>query len=251
MRPLVCAGKTVAQAVCTPLSRADTLTLFDATTGQTLQSTCQVTDKIQQFFQGVPGELKSAAQILQTDVNNTVGFVQYMESTLMGIVGNVTAQLNALTSIDKKKPIDLKGVFDRLVQTIEDKKTSDPLCIDAQEHEGAKIPTQCVGPVFELLLDGGSCVEDLSSGIITCTQPSVTLTKTPGACNLKYTSPTVVQVPNPFNLDLSFYTATASASASPVAKREFPHITCHDSTYASKTVADMEHLVQPLLAHRG
>ena len=37
----MCAGKTVAQAVCTPLSRADTLTLFDATTGQTLQSTCR------------------------------------------------------------------------------------------------------------------------------------------------------------------------------------------------------------------
>lgn len=55
------------------------------------------------------------------------------------------------------------------------------------------------GPVFELLLDGGSCVEDLSSGIITCTQPSVTLTKTPGACNLKYTSPTVVQVLSHFS----------------------------------------------------
>lgn len=67
----------------------------------------EVTDKIQQFFQGVPGELKSAAQILQTDVNNTVGFVQYMESTLMGIVGNVTAQLNALTSIDKSAPLAL------------------------------------------------------------------------------------------------------------------------------------------------
>lgn len=60
-----------------------------------------MTDKIQQFFQGIPGELKSAADIVQTQVNNTVGFVQYMESTLGGIVGNITAQLNTLAAIDK------------------------------------------------------------------------------------------------------------------------------------------------------
>ena len=64
----------------------------------------EVTDKIQQFFQGVPGELKSAADIVQTQVNNTVGFVQYMESTLGGIVGNVTAQLNTLAAINKGAP---------------------------------------------------------------------------------------------------------------------------------------------------
>ncbi len=50
------------------------------------------------------------------------------------------------------------------------------------------------GPQFDLVIDGGSCEEDIVTGIITCTQPSVTLTKTPGACNLKYTSPTVIQV---------------------------------------------------------
>lgn len=50
------------------------------------------------------------------------------------------------------------------------------------------------GPKFDLVIDGGSCEEDIVTGIITCTQPSVTLTKTPGACNLKYTSPTVIQV---------------------------------------------------------
>ncbi|EIE20435.1 hypothetical protein COCSUDRAFT_57584 [Coccomyxa subellipsoidea C-169] len=247
---IVQAGTTVAQAICTPLSRADTITLFDAATGQTLQSTCEVTDKIDQFIRGVPGDLKSAAEIVQTQVNSTFGFVQYMESTLRGIVGNITAQVDAIKSISKEKPINLKGVFERLVQTIEDKKTSDPLCIDAQEYQGAKIPTQCVGPVFALLLDGGACVEDPDTLEITCTQPSVTLTKTPGACNLKYTSPTVIQdsycamsttygnstsgtfkhpaeifnlaklmtIPNPFNLDLSLYTATASASASPIAK---------------------------------
>ena len=43
-----------------------------------------------------------------------------------------------------EKPINLKDIFDRLVETIQNKKTSDPLCIDAQEYEGAKIPTQCV-----------------------------------------------------------------------------------------------------------
>ncbi|CAL8465111.1 g4646 [Coccomyxa elongata] len=171
-----------------------------------------------------------------------------MESTLKEIVGNVSAQLNVFDY--KKKPINLNGVFERLVQVIEDKKTSDPPCIDAQDYEGAEIPTQCVGPQFDLVIDGGSCEEDIVTGIITCTQPSVTLTKTPGACNLKYTSPTVIQdrycvmsttygnstfgtfkhpaeifnleklltVPNPFNIDLSLYTATASASASPVAK---------------------------------
>lgn len=54
------------------------------------------------------------------------------------------------------------------------------------------------GPVFDLVISGGECVEDLVTGEITCTQPSVTLTKTPGACNLKYTSPTVVQVPEKY-----------------------------------------------------
>ncbi len=43
-----------------------------------------------------------------------------------------------------EKPINLNGVFDRLVQAIEEKKSSDPPCIDAQEYLGAKIPTQCV-----------------------------------------------------------------------------------------------------------
>ncbi len=43
-----------------------------------------------------------------------------------------------------EKPINLNGVFERLVQVIEDKKTSDPSCIDAQDYEGAEIPTQCV-----------------------------------------------------------------------------------------------------------
>ena len=51
------------------------------------------------------------------------------------------------------------------------------------------------GPVYELVIAGGACTEDLYSGVVTCTAPSVALTKTPGACNLKYTSPDVVQVP--------------------------------------------------------
>ncbi len=56
----------------------------------------------------------------------------------------VTCWLVDHSFVCAEKPINLKGVFERLVQTIEDKKTSDPLCIDAQEYQGAKIPTQCV-----------------------------------------------------------------------------------------------------------
>lgn len=53
-----------------------------------------MTGKIEEFLQGIPEELKSAAEIVQTQINNTAGFVQYMESTLKEIVGNVSAQLN-------------------------------------------------------------------------------------------------------------------------------------------------------------
>lgn len=63
-----------------------------------------MTDKIDQFIRGVPGELKSAAEIVQTQVNSTFGFVQYMESTLRGIVGNITAQVDAIKSISKGAP---------------------------------------------------------------------------------------------------------------------------------------------------
>ena len=50
------------------------------------------------------------------------------------------------------------------------------------------------GPVYELVIAGGTCTEDPSSGVVTCSAPSVELTKMPGACNLKYTSPDIVQV---------------------------------------------------------
>lgn len=117
-------------------------------------------------------------------------------------------------------PIDLKGVFDRLVEFV---KASDPSsCTPATVYHGADIPTQCVvradyssvpssehkerflhftvhasapqGPVFALEIAGSVCTEDPSSGVVTCAAPAVTLTKTPGACNLKYTSADVIQV---------------------------------------------------------
>ncbi len=50
------------------------------------------------------------------------------------------------------------------------------------------------GPVFALEIAGSVCTEDPGSGVVTCTAPAVTLTKTPGACNLKYTSADVIQV---------------------------------------------------------
>ena len=50
--------------------------------------------------------------------------------------------------------------------------------------------------MYQLVIAGGTCTEDPSSGVVTCTAPSVELTKTPGACNLKYTSPDVIQVPD-------------------------------------------------------
>ena len=84
------------------------------------------------------------------------------------------------------------------------------------------------GPVFELVFSGGSCAQDTdtgkpmfqstssmphpfgliwpdevqpvtntvrrSAGVVTCVQPLVSLQKTPGGCNLKYTSSDVIQV---------------------------------------------------------
>lgn len=49
------------------------------------------------------------------------------------------------------------------------------------------------GPVYVLGVSGGECMEDRSSGRVTCSQPAVTLVKTAGGCNLPYTGPSVVQ----------------------------------------------------------
>lgn len=66
----------------------------------------EVTDKLQQFIEGVPGQLRNAADVIDAQINGTFGFVKYMEETLKGIVGNVTTQLDALqlTNIDSSAP---------------------------------------------------------------------------------------------------------------------------------------------------
>ena len=49
------------------------------------------------------------------------------------------------------------------------------------------------GPVYTLEVSGGACTEDPRTGLVTCTQPAVTLSKAAGGCSLAHTGPSLVQ----------------------------------------------------------
>lgn len=53
----------------------------------------EITSKIEEFINGIPGQVQSSLEVLQSEVNNTIGFVKYIDSNLQSIAGNVTANL--------------------------------------------------------------------------------------------------------------------------------------------------------------
>ena len=66
------------------------------------------------------------------------------------------------------------------------------LCNAGDINQNPEKPLQ--GPQFALEIAGSVCTEHPDSGVVTCMPPTVTLTKTAGGCNLKYTSSEVIQV---------------------------------------------------------
>eukprot|EP01023_Acetabularia_acetabulum_P021459 TRINITY_DN2126_c0_g1_i2.p2 TRINITY_DN2126_c0_g1~~TRINITY_DN2126_c0_g1_i2.p2 ORF type:complete len:181 (+),score=38.59 TRINITY_DN2126_c0_g1_i2:94-636(+) len=72
-------------------------------------------------------------------------------------------------------------------------KFTDKFCEDPSIIKGQKVPTQCEGPIFDLLVDGGACVLDHDSEGVTCYPPRVLLVKTPARCNLEFETATIVQ----------------------------------------------------------
>ena len=143
----------MAKAICTPLRKQDSIVLYDAATGQKLQSTCrgflvscrkclcrlslelsaqsmdsviawclllcmcvhgltfslclptEVTGKIEEFFQGVPEQVATGVEYVANQVNDTLGFFKYMQSTASGIAMHLADNAKSLEEISKSKPI--------------------------------------------------------------------------------------------------------------------------------------------------
>ena len=59
----------------------------------------EVTNKIEDFINGIPGQVKSSFEVLQAEANQTVSFLKYIDNNLRAIAGNVTANLAPLLNV--------------------------------------------------------------------------------------------------------------------------------------------------------
>ena len=71
----------------------------------------EVTGKIEEFLQGVPEQIATGVEYVANQVNDTLGFINYMRSTASGIAthlaDNVKALENASTSRSNRPPSQL------------------------------------------------------------------------------------------------------------------------------------------------
>ena len=63
----------------------------------------EVTGKIEEFFQGVPEQVATGVEYVANQVNDTLGFFKYMQSTATGIAMNLADNVMSLEEISKSK----------------------------------------------------------------------------------------------------------------------------------------------------
>ncbi len=63
----------------------------------------EVTGKIEEFFQGVPEQVATGVEYVASQVNDTLGFLKYMQSTASGIAMHLADNVQSLEEISKSK----------------------------------------------------------------------------------------------------------------------------------------------------
>ncbi len=63
----------------------------------------EVTGKIEEFFQGVPEQVATGVEYVASQVNDTLGFLKYMQSTASGIAMHLADNVETLEEISKSE----------------------------------------------------------------------------------------------------------------------------------------------------
>ena len=63
----------------------------------------EVTGKIEEFLQGAPEQIATGLEYVANQINDTVGFFQYMKSTAFGIAEHLVDNFKDLENLSKSK----------------------------------------------------------------------------------------------------------------------------------------------------
>ena len=63
----------------------------------------EVTGKIEEFLQGAPEQIATGLEYIANQVNDTVGFFQYMKSTAFGIAEHLADNFKDLENLSKSE----------------------------------------------------------------------------------------------------------------------------------------------------
>ena len=63
----------------------------------------EVTGKIKEFLQGAPEQIATGLEYVANQINDTVGFFQYMKSTAFGITEHLVDNFRDLESLSKSE----------------------------------------------------------------------------------------------------------------------------------------------------
>lgn len=88
--------------------------------------------------------------------------------------------------------IDLRNRYGRDVVSLVGQDWADQILASVYTRPsvkvGDKIPSGCVGPTYQLRIDGGRCTVNREADEVDCTPPSIRFQVLPLTCNLKYKS---------------------------------------------------------------
>eukprot|EP01026_Neomeris_dumetosa_P070471 TRINITY_DN7043_c0_g2_i1.p3 TRINITY_DN7043_c0_g2~~TRINITY_DN7043_c0_g2_i1.p3 ORF type:complete len:234 (-),score=37.22 TRINITY_DN7043_c0_g2_i1:145-846(-) len=166
------------------------LALFAASAAKGLEGIFDNLDGLTEEENSLLGEL-----VKSNAINQLFGAFDDDKNTILDLfTDKLEGGSDLFKSLKEKVPVLDAGLLKTAFKSAHliDKFT-DNFCQDPMVIEGQKIPTQCQGPVFDLMVDGGACVIDPDTEVVTCYPPRVLLVKTAARCNLEFETATIVQ----------------------------------------------------------